>query len=103
MTYSDQERRKPRQDVKVLAKYRTGRGTQMDVRVIDISETGCRLFEKRSPLSANDKISMRIEALGPFDAEVVWVEVDTIGIKFVKPLYGPVFDHIKSVLSESLI
>lgn len=97
------DRRKPRQNVKVLAKYRTGRGTQMDVRVMDISETGCKLFEKRTPLSENDKISMRIETLGPFDAEVIWVDTDTIGIKFVKPLYGPVFDHIKSVLSESLI
>ncbi len=103
MNSSDQERRMPRQDVKVLAKYRTGSGTQMEVRVIDISETGCRLYEKRTPLLAGAKISLRIEALGPFDAEVIWVDVDTIGIRFAKPLYGPVFDHIRSVLSQNLI
>ncbi|WP_336986641.1 PilZ domain-containing protein [Altererythrobacter aquiaggeris] len=100
MTGSTLDNRKTeRADVAVFARYRTGRGIQMRVRMLDLSEAGCKLYEKRTPLSPGDKISMRIEMLGMFDAKVIWVKTDLIGIRFEMPLYGPVFDHIRSTLS----
>lgn len=94
------ERSNPRHEVRILGQYRTGAGIKRDVTMLDLSETGCRFYEKYSALRRDAPITIRIETLGPFDAYVRWVDKGIVGAEFAKPIYGPVFDHIRDSLDN---
>lgn len=76
-------------------------GGKRDILIKDLSETGCRFFDKFSGLLPDDGVEIKIEKLGPFCAVVRWSDSGYIGTEFDKPLYGPVFDHIRQRLSQA--
>ena len=90
-----------RHPVEVWGFYRTPNGGKRDVLVKDISEAGCRFFDRFSGLIPQQEIQLKIEKLGPFPAVVRWNEKGYIGVEFERPLYGPVFDHIRLKLNNS--
>ena len=92
-------RKEGRQSVEVWGHYRTSTGVKRDVLIKDLSELGCRFFDKFSSLLPGAEITLRIEALGPFPATVRWQESGYIGAEFEHRLYGPTFDHIVHRLS----
>lgn len=88
-------RNEERHPIEVWGQYRTVSGVRRDVILKDLSATGCRFYDRFSGLTANTTIQLRIDQLGPFPAAVRWNEAGYIGVEFDRPLYGPVFDHIR--------
>lgn len=93
-------RHEGRHEVEVWGKFRPPSGVLRDVLVKDLSETGCRFYDRFSSLSVDQEIRLSIEKLGPFSAVVRWCREDYIGVEFERRLYGPVFDHIRLRLSR---
>ncbi len=89
-----------RHPVEIHGSYRIGRGTQRNVTMLDISETGARFHDHRTILANEAKITLRVDTLGPFDAIVRWVDGDAIGVQFAQRIYGPVFEHIRNTLGK---
>lgn len=69
-------------------------GTRRDVVVIDISEHGCRIFDRFSGLQAGEWVRVRINGMGPFEADVRWAKRGYVGLRFETPLYAPVLEHL---------
>jgi len=97
MTGSRQDQRHP---IEVWGQYRTQSGVRRDVPIKDLSETGCRFYDKFSSLLPGAELTIRIETLGPFAATVKWQEGGYVGVAFHSRLYGPTFDHIRLRLSN---
>lgn len=95
----NEHRQSDRHAIEVWGRYRLANGVRREVLLKDLSESGCRFFDKFSGLRGGEKISMRIESLGPFDATVKWVDSGYVGAEFANQLYGPMFDHIRLKLS----
>ncbi|WP_324260796.1 PilZ domain-containing protein [Altererythrobacter sp. H2] len=93
-----EDRGKPRHPISVPGRYRTGSGVAKDVDILDLSETGCRFFDRFGRMIAGTEISLRIGAIGPVIATVRWCRQQVVGVEFEKPLYGPVFEHIRDEL-----
>nr|WP_137677090.1 PilZ domain-containing protein [Parerythrobacter lutipelagi] len=94
------DRQSSRHDVRILGRYRSGAGIKRDVTMLDVSETGCRFYDRRCVLRPDMSITIRIETLGPFDAQVRWVRDDLVGVQFANPVYGPVFEFIRDSLDN---
>ena len=94
----DDERAKERHAISVQGRYRTGSGVAKDVDVLDLSETGCRFFDRFGRMVPGTEISLRIGPIGPVIAQVRWCRQQVVGVEFETPLYGPVFDHIRQQL-----
>ena len=92
-------RREDRHGVAVDGRYRTGTGVPKDVSVLDISEGGCRFFDKFGRLTPGAQITIRVGPIGPIPATVRWCEGQVVGVEFEDPIYGPVLDHIRSQLN----
>lgn len=93
-------RKDERHHLEVWGQYRLPSGIRRDVPIKDLSETGCRFYDKFSALLPGAEISLRIETLGPFPATVRWQEGGYVGAEFQHRLYGPTFDHIRLRLAR---
>ena len=93
-------RKHDRHSVEVWGQYRTPNGLKRDIPIKDLSETGCRFYDKFSSLMPGVEITLRIEALGPFPAMIRWQDAGYVGAEFQHRLYGPTFDHIVLRLSK---
>ena len=94
------QRREPRHEVQVAGRYRSRVGTSRDIWIKDISETGCRFFDKFSVLPVDSSITFRVGTIGPISAKVRWREKSVIGIEFDSPLHPSVLDHIVRTMEE---
>jgi len=86
--------------IEVWGQYRMQSGVRRDVPIKDLSETGCRFYDKFSSLMPGADITLKIETLGPFPAIVRWQEGGYVGVEFQHRLYGPTFDHIRLRLAR---
>jgi len=86
--------------IEVWGQYRMRSGVRRDVPIKDLSETGCRFYDKFSSLLPGAEITLKIETLGPFPATVRWQEGGYVGVEFEHRLYGPTFDHIRLRLAR---
>ena len=93
-------RKDGRHAIEVWGQYRMQSGVRRDVPVKDLSETGCRFYDKFSSLLPGAEITLKIETLGPFPATVRWQEGGYVGVEFQHRLYGPTFDHIRLRLAR---
>ncbi|GMM93377.1 PilZ domain-containing protein [Qipengyuania sp. MTN3-11] len=96
-----ESRREPRHVVQVAGNYRArnrGGGTK-DIWIKDISETGCRFFDKFSILEVGSSILFRVGNVGPISAQVRWREKNVVGIQFDQPLYPSVLEHIVATMN----
>jgi hypothetical protein len=96
----DEGRKDDRHPVEVWGHYRTVSGVRRDIPIKDLSETGCRFYDKFSSLLPGADITLRIETLGPIKATVRWQEAGYVGAEFEHRLYGPTFDHIRLRLAR---
>jgi len=96
-----QKRTSGRHEVTIMGQYRSGSGIKRDVTMLDLSDSGCRFHDRRTILRVDSALTLRIEALGPFDATVRWIDGDLIGVRFEALLYGPIFEHIRDTLDNS--
>ncbi len=91
----------PRYAISVPGRYRTGTGVAKDVDILDISESGCRFFDRFGRMTPGSQISLRIGTIGPVVATVRWREAQVVGVEFEYALYGPVFEHIRATLDRN--
>ncbi|MCB2087226.1 MAG: PilZ domain-containing protein [Sphingomonadaceae bacterium] len=96
----DNARRDDRFEIAIEGRYRTGTGVPKDVRILDISESGCRFYDRFGRLEPDREISIRIGPIGPVVATVRWCLNHVVGIEFQNRLYGAVFEHIRATLDE---
>jgi hypothetical protein len=89
------ERGAERHDISILGKLRTGTGKR-DVTIVDLSERGCRIFDRMGYLSQDLAVTIKIGPVGPIDATVRWQDQPYAGIRFDNPLHPAVLDHIRS-------
>jgi hypothetical protein len=86
-------RKTQRHEVRVYGRFRyNGRGYDIPLR--DLSETGCRFFDRHGHLQEGTAIHLTVGGMGPFDATVRWREGQYVGVQFDVPIYKPVLDHI---------
>lgn len=99
------ERKQQRYPVEIWGRFRR-KGLSYDsydVPILDLSEVGCRLFDRHGHLSIDERIRLSIENIGPFDATVRWRCQGYVGVEFANPLYGPVFEHIRDKVNNRAV
>lgn len=94
-------RKTPRKVISVPGKIRTGRCVAHNVAITDLSEGGCCAIEWGSALTVGSTVTIRVGRLDPIDATVRWAKAGEIGLEFQRPIYGPVFEHIRAILKDS--
>lgn len=98
MGAGDNKRFRPRHDVTVYGRFRF-HGRAYDVPLKDLSETGCRFYDRHGSLQPDTAIALRIAGIGPFPATVRWRRDGYVGVEFDEALYAPVLDHIVAMSS----
>ena len=94
-------REKERFDVNVMGTLRTGAGTPIQAEITDLSENGCACTVGTVWMQSSDHASLRIGDLGPIDATIRWVNDRQAGIEFHRPVYGPVFEHLRALIDQA--
>ncbi|MDC0886543.1 hypothetical protein OAS19_01985 [Altererythrobacter sp.] len=92
--------RAARKVVGVEGRYRTGSGQPRDVWITDLSQSGCRFYDRFGTMQEGKAITLRIGTVGPIAAHVRWWDNHTNGVQFETPLHESVFDHIVANMSE---
>lgn len=63
------------------------------VKVYDLSPEGCKLeFLERPQL--DETVWIKFEGLELLQATVCWLEEQSVGVEFDRPIHAAVFDHI---------
>ncbi|GAA4051156.1 PilZ domain-containing protein [Parerythrobacter jejuensis] len=96
------KRRGERKNTGIAGRYRTGSGTPRDVWITDLSQTGCRFYDRFGTMQPGKALTLRIGTFGPVPAKVRWWENHTNGVQFEEPLHESVFEHICENLSETV-
>ena len=96
-------RQELRHIVSVPGRYRSGRGVPKAIEVLDLSEHGCRFFDRFGTLKIGAEISVRIGSIGPIVSNVRWSNNSVVGVEFAEPIYGPVMEFIRDKLSANRI
>ena len=84
----------------MAGRYRPRQGGSRDVWIKDVSEYGCRFFDRFSVLSVGTPISVRIGNIGPIAADVRWREGSIVGARFEDPLHPSVLAHIVAAMDQ---
>lgn len=92
---SDTDRESERYDISIVGTLRTGTGKR-DVTIVDLSEKGCRFYDRMGHLSEGLSVTIKIGPVGPIDATVRWQDQPYAGIRFSNPLYPAVLEHIRT-------
>jgi PilZ domain len=90
-------RKSIRYPVFLTASCRNSMGRRSDVILSDISEDGCGITVAEGLLKAGQLVVVRLESLEALSGQVAWVRGNRAGVKFERPLYGPVVEHLVRV------
>ena len=77
-----------RHDISIVGKLRTGTGKR-DVTVVDLSDQGCRIFDRVGYLPRNTSVTIKIGPIGPIEATVRWQDQPYAGLRFHVPFILP--------------
>ncbi|WP_239807302.1 PilZ domain-containing protein [Croceicoccus hydrothermalis] len=94
-------RDKERYHVNASCQIRVGAGTPIQAEVTDLSEAGCACATPSVWMRSGAQVTIRIGSLGPIDATIRWVNDRQVGIEFHRPVYGPVFEHLRSLIAQA--
>ncbi len=94
-----EHRREDRHIVHVAGAYRARHGMSREIWVKDVSEYGCRFFDKFSILELESVVLVKMGNIGPIPAEVRWRDGSDVGVRFEKPLHPSVLEHIARFMS----
>jgi PilZ domain len=72
-------------------------GRRSDIILSDLSEEGCGITAAEGLLKAGQMVVVRLQGLEGLAGQVVWVRGKRAGVKFERPLYGPVVAHLVQV------
>ena len=94
-------REKERYNISVMGNVRTNLEASIQAEITDLSENGCACTVGTQSLKRNDHASLRIGDLDPINATIRWVNDRQVGIEFYRPVYGPVFDHLREMIAQA--
>jgi hypothetical protein len=90
-------RQSMRYPVWVMANCRGSMGRLSDIILSDLSTDGCGVTAAEGLVKPGQLIVVRLQGLEGLAGRVVWVKGKKAGVKFERPLYGPVVEHIVKV------
>jgi hypothetical protein len=96
----ENRRRARRWSVIMSAHCRTATGREGHVAIVDLTAEGCRIFTKALPVSEGLRVRIRPAEFECLAGVVRWASRGYAGIKFDKPLYGPVAEHLQRAWSS---
>lgn len=96
-----EHRREDRHMVHVAGAYRARQSGSRDVWIKDVSEQGCRFFDKFSVLKVGTEVLLKLGNVGPLAAHVRWREGNIVGAEFEQKLHPSVVSHIVDFMSKS--
>ena len=79
--------------VDLPAKVQEHRSCAFDVRIVDLSLTGCRLWAGFR-LKPGRAAKIAVEGFAPFDATIMWSENWYAALRFRHPLHSAVLHHL---------
>ena len=91
--YTDAQRRSPRVSVSVEIGVRKAGCFNFQLAAFDVSTDGCKV-ELVEAVDAGERVIVRLPALEPLGADVVWVRGTHAGLRFDRPLHPAVFDQL---------
>jgi len=71
--------------------------TKLDLSIIDISLTGCRVSGVLDNIRIGELITIRPDGLGEMSAAVIWIDGDEAGLEFDFPLRKEVVDCLSRI------
>lgn len=86
-----------RYPVWLTATCRTSTGRVADVILSDLSTDGCGVAVADGMLKPGQLVVVRLQSLEGLSGKVVWAGGKGAGVKFERPLYGPVVEHLVRV------
>ena len=86
-----------RYPVWLTASCRGSMGRMSDIILSDLSTDGCGVTLAEGLLKPGQLVVVRLQSLEGLAGNVVWVRGKKAGVKFERPLYGPVLEHIVKV------
>lgn len=91
-------RKSARVQIKAMVKLRRRGHHNFTVKVYDLSREGCKLeFLERPEL--DETVWVKFEGLELLKATVCWLEGQSVGVEFERPIHSAVFDHIVNRLA----
>ena len=84
-----------RHPVRIPAHCRADDGTEIEVAVIDISPTGCRLLQCTDAPAVGAGLSIAIGNLAPIAARVKWCYGGYWGLSFTRALPATLVQHLE--------
>lgn len=72
-------------------------GRVSDVILSNLSEDGCGITAQEGLLRPGQLVVVRLQSLEGLPGRICWVRGKRAGVKFDRPLYGPVVEHIVKV------
>ena len=90
-------RKSARVPIKAMVKLRRRGHHNFTVKVYDLSPEGCKLeFLERPEL--DETVWVKFEGLELLKATVCWLDGQSVGVEFERPIHSAVFGHIVSRL-----
>ena len=86
-----------RYPVWLTASCRTSLGSASDVILSNLSTDGCGLATAEGLLRPGQQIVVRLQSIESLPGKVCWVRGKRAGVRFDRPLYGPVVEHLVKV------
>jgi hypothetical protein len=86
-------RKSARVPIKAMVKLRRRGHHNFTVKVYDLSREGCKLEFLEKP-QLDETVWVKFEGLELLMATVCWIEEQTVGVEFERPIHSAVFDHI---------
>lgn len=86
-----------RYPVWLTASCRTSLGSASDVILSNLSADGCGLTAADGLLRPGQQVVIRLQSIEGLPGKVCWVRGKRAGVKFDRPLYGPVVEHLVKV------
>ena len=86
-----------RYPVWITANCRGSMGRASDIILSDLSTEGCGVTAAEGLLKQGQLVVVRMQSLEGLAGRVVWVKGTKAGVKFERPLYGPVVEHLVKV------
>lgn len=87
------ERSTKRPEVTLPAKCRIGSFTAL-LTVSDLTHKGCRLSGLAMRARVGEKVIVSPDGLQPITAYVAWTRMNQLGVRFERPLYPSVVEHL---------
>lgn len=91
--FGDSERRAHRYKVDVPAVLDRNGGDFVNVQMINVGESGCRL-KLAEPLGVATRVTLWIGGLPRLEAQVCWSHKNAAGLKFTDPLPPGIIDKL---------